>query len=210
MIHRQKCMMFYIRVSSHIGLAFVFIFSFPNVIKCDCGRNGYNDDNERHVMSYNPELSYRMAILSVVASDLSHPQHCLDQYLPAAKFQLQTVFTEKNCDFVQRKCSGYIAVSHALRVMVDRRLSWNWMYATTYWWIARVHQYPIARFSQWQSSGLFQEGLWRVMAVHGADSESSTFKESLLSGLGYRTFSWCCLSVLGECLACLLQHRYTS
>ena len=125
MIHRQKCMMFYIRVSSHIGLAFVFIFSFPNVIKCDCGRNGYNDDNERHVMSYNPELSYRMAILSVVASDLSHPQHCLDQYLPAAKFQLQTVFTEKNCDFVQRKCSGYIAVSHALRVMVDRRLSWN-------------------------------------------------------------------------------------
>ena len=68
-------------------------------------------------MSYNPELSYRMAILSGVAYDQSHPQHCLDQYLPATKFQLQTVFT-KNCDFVDRKCSGYIAVSHALRVLV--------------------------------------------------------------------------------------------
>ena len=37
-----------------------------------------NDDNERRVMSYNPELSYRVAILSVVAYDQSHPQHCLD------------------------------------------------------------------------------------------------------------------------------------
>ena len=26
-----------------------------------------NDDNERRVMSYNPELSYKVAILSVVA-----------------------------------------------------------------------------------------------------------------------------------------------
>ena len=26
-----------------------------------------NDDNERRVMSYNPELSHKMAILSVVA-----------------------------------------------------------------------------------------------------------------------------------------------
>ena len=37
-----------------------------------------NDDNERRVMSYNPELSYKVAILSVVAYDQSHPQHCLD------------------------------------------------------------------------------------------------------------------------------------
>ena len=48
------------------------------------------------------------------------------------------------------------------------------------------------------------------MAVHGAESENSSFKESLVSDLGYRAFSWCCLSVLGECLACLLQHRCTS
>ena len=27
-------------------------------------------------------------------------------------------FLQKNCDFVDRKCSGYIAASHALRVMV--------------------------------------------------------------------------------------------
>ena len=37
-----------------------------------------NDDNERRVMSYNPELSYKVAVLSVVAYDQSHPQHCLD------------------------------------------------------------------------------------------------------------------------------------
>ena len=36
-----------------------------------------------------------MAILSAVTYDQSHPQHCLDQYLPSAKFQLQTVFTKK-------------------------------------------------------------------------------------------------------------------
>ena len=46
-------------------------------------------------MSYNLELSYKMAILSAVTYDQSHPQHCLDQYLPSAKFQLQTVFTKK-------------------------------------------------------------------------------------------------------------------
>ena len=48
------------------------------------------------------------------------------------------------------------------------------------------------------------------MAVHGAESESSTFKESLASGLGYRTLGAALISVLGECLACLLQHRSTS
>ena len=86
MIHRQICKILYIRVNSHILLAFVFIFSFLIPIEGDCGRNGYNGDNERREMSYNPELSYRMAILSAVACDQSHPQHCLDQYLPAAKF----------------------------------------------------------------------------------------------------------------------------
>jgi len=186
----------------------VFIFSFLILIKGDCGRNGYNDDSERRVMSYTPELSYRMAILSAVTYDQSHPQHCLDQYLPAAKFQLQTVFTKKL--WFRRQEVLWIYRGFACFASDGRRLSRNWMYATTYWWIARVHHYPTARFSQWQSSGLFQDGLWSVMAVHGADSESSSFKESLLSGLGYRAFSWCFLSVLGECLACLLQHRSTS
>ena len=76
-----------------------------------------SDDNERCVMSYNPELSHKMAILSVVAYDQSHPQHCLDQYLPSTKFQLKTYVT-KNCDFLDNKCSGYTAVSQALRVLV--------------------------------------------------------------------------------------------
>ena len=76
-----------------------------------------SDDNERCVMSYNPELSHKMAILSVVAYDQSHPQHCLDQYLPSTKFQIKTYVT-KNCDFLDNKCSGYTAVSQALRVLV--------------------------------------------------------------------------------------------
>ena len=76
-----------------------------------------NDDNERRVMSCNPELSHKMAILSVVVYDQSHPQHCLDQYLPSTKFQLQTVVS-KNCDFLDNKCSGYAAVSQAFRMLV--------------------------------------------------------------------------------------------
>ena len=39
-----------------------------------------------------------MAILSMVTDDQSHPQHCLEIYLPLAKFQIKTVFT-KNDDF---------------------------------------------------------------------------------------------------------------
>ena len=78
-----------------------------------------NDDNERRVMSYNPELSYKVAILSVVAYDQSHPQHCLDQYLPSAKFQFWT-FVTKTCDFLDNKCSVYAAVSQALQVLVFR------------------------------------------------------------------------------------------
>ena len=76
-----------------------------------------NDDNEGRVMPYNPKVSYKMAILSAVAYDQSHPQHCLDQYLPSAKFQLQT-FVTKNCDFLDNKCSGYAGVSQALRALV--------------------------------------------------------------------------------------------
>ena len=98
-------------------LAFILTSSQIILIKGDCRRNGYSDDTETLVMSYNPELSYKMAILSAVTHDLSHPQNCLDQYLPSAKFQLQTVVT-KNCDFLDNKCSGYVAVSHSLRVLV--------------------------------------------------------------------------------------------
>ena len=109
-----------------------------------------NDDNERRVMPYNPELSYNMAILSVVACDQSHPQHCLDQYLPSAKFQLQT-FVTKTCDFLDNKCSGYAAVSQALRALIvafrgtkDTRQLIDDLLSAKF----------IARFSQWQSSGL--------------------------------------------------------
>ena len=48
-----------------------------------------NDDNERRVMSCNPELSHKMAILSVVAPDQSHAQHCPDQYLHQPNFNFR-------------------------------------------------------------------------------------------------------------------------
>ena len=154
---------------------------------------------------------YKVAIVSMVTDDQSHPQHCLEKYLPLAKFQIKTVFT-KNDDFVGCRVEllGYtVSCSFACFASVDRDLSRNWRCATTYWWNTRNRHYHIARFSQWQSSGLFQDGLWRFMAVHGTESESSSFKESVASSLGYRAFSWCCLNVLGECLACLLQQRST-
>ena len=110
---------------------FQIIFSQLILTKGGCEWYGLEWDGG-FVMSCNPELQYKMAIVSMVTDDHSHPQHCL-----------------------------------------------------------------------------FQDGLWRFMAVHGAESESSSFKESLASSLGYRAFSWCCLSVLGECLSCLLQQRST-
>ncbi|KAJ7383174.1 hypothetical protein OS493_030328 [Desmophyllum pertusum] len=70
---------------------------------------------------YDPELSYKMLLLSAVAydqaSDPDHRQECLNNSLPSAKFQLQTVVT-KNCDFADHGCSGYVAVSHALKAIV--------------------------------------------------------------------------------------------
>ena len=57
---------------------------------------------------------------------------------------------------------------------------------------------------------IFQDVLWEFMAVYGAESVSSRFKKSVISDLGYRTFSCCCLGVLSECLACLLRYRSTS
>ncbi|KAJ7383176.1 hypothetical protein OS493_030331 [Desmophyllum pertusum] len=66
---------------------------------------------------YDPALSYKMLLLSAVAYDPVHPQECLDNSLPYAEFQLQTVVT-KNCDFADHGCSGYVAVSRALKAIV--------------------------------------------------------------------------------------------
>ena len=71
--------------------------------------------------SYNPELSLKMLYLSAVAydesNDLVHQQQCLDNALASDKFQLQTVVT-KTCDAIGNDCSGYVAVSHTLKVVV--------------------------------------------------------------------------------------------
>ena len=71
--------------------------------------------------SYNPELSLKMLYLSAVAydqsNDLVHQQQCLDNALASDKFQLQTVIT-KTCDVAGNDCSGYVAVSHTLKVIV--------------------------------------------------------------------------------------------
>lgn len=66
---------------------------------------------------YDPELSLKMLLLSAAAYDPVHPQECLDNSLPSAKFQLQTVVTKK-CDFFGNECSSYVAVSHAMEVIV--------------------------------------------------------------------------------------------
>ncbi|KAJ7383178.1 hypothetical protein OS493_030334 [Desmophyllum pertusum] len=66
---------------------------------------------------YDPELSYKMLLLSAVAYDRLHPQECLNNSLPSARFQLQTVVTRK-CDVFGNECSGYVAVSHALKAIV--------------------------------------------------------------------------------------------
>ena len=66
---------------------------------------------------YDPGLSYKMLLLSAVAFDSIHPQQCLDKSLPSAKFQLHTVVT-RSCDFLNNKCSSYVAVSHAVRAVV--------------------------------------------------------------------------------------------
>ena len=66
---------------------------------------------------YDPDLSMKMLLLSAVAYDPYHPQECLDNSLPSANFQIQAVVTKK-CDFFDNECSGYVAVSHELAVIV--------------------------------------------------------------------------------------------
>ena len=72
-------------------------------------------DNE--FSHYDPDLSLKMLLLSAVAYDPIHPQECLDNSLPSAKFQLQAVVTRK-CDFFDNECSGYVAVSHVMKAIV--------------------------------------------------------------------------------------------
>ena len=71
---------------------------------------------------YDPELSLKMLYLSAVAYDQSddsnHPQMCLDNSLPSDNFQMKRVAT-KICDVgSDHDCLGYVAVSHALEVIV--------------------------------------------------------------------------------------------
>ena len=52
------------------------------------------------------------------SNDLVHQQQCLDNSLTSDKFQLQAVVT-KTCDVAtDHDCSGYVAVSHTLKVIV--------------------------------------------------------------------------------------------
>ena len=71
--------------------------------------------------SYQPELSLKMLYLSAVAydesNDLVHQQQCLDNCLTSDKFHLRVVVT-KICDDAGHDCSGYVAVSHTLKVIV--------------------------------------------------------------------------------------------
>ena len=72
---------------------------------------------EEGVPRYDPEVSKTMLLLSAVAYAPSHKQECLENVLSSEKFQLQRVVTTK-CDIVENECSGYVAVSHALKAVV--------------------------------------------------------------------------------------------
>ena len=72
-----------------------------------------NDEFSR----YNTELSYKMLLLSSAAYDPVHPQKCLNNALPSSEFHLQIVVTE-DCDILDGRCSGYVAVSHIEKAIV--------------------------------------------------------------------------------------------
>jgi len=71
--------------------------------------------------TYDPQLSLKMLYLSAVAYDQSnslvHQQQCLNNSLTSDNFKLQAVVT-KTCDNEGHDCSGYVAVSHTLKVIV--------------------------------------------------------------------------------------------
>ena len=66
---------------------------------------------------YDPEISYKMLLLSAAAYDPVHPQQCLNNALGSAQFQIQTIIT-RECDFADNDCSGYVALSHILKAIV--------------------------------------------------------------------------------------------
>ena len=85
---------------------------------CSKGENvAKPSDCEDGVPHYDSEVSMKMLLLSAVAYAPSHKQECLEKVLPYEKFQLQRVATQK-CDIFENECSGYVAVSHALKTVV--------------------------------------------------------------------------------------------
>ena len=85
---------------------------------CKGAENIVEESHCSDVLSrYDPDLSMKMLLLSAVAYDPDHPQECLDNSLPSANFRIQAVVTKK-CDFFDNECSGYVAVSHELAVIV--------------------------------------------------------------------------------------------
>ena len=103
-------------------LVLVLILSEVTLVSAFTCRGKYHGVRKSHQVygdgvHYLPDLSYKMLLLSAVSYDSVHPQQCLNKSLPSAEFQLQTVVTRK-CDFLDNKCSGYVAVSHAVEAIV--------------------------------------------------------------------------------------------
>ncbi|XP_031569355.1 lipase ZK262.3-like [Actinia tenebrosa] len=90
------------------------------VLANDCKRSE-NIVEESHcddkLSRYDPDLSMKMLLLSAAAYDPVDPQGCLDNSLPSAMLQLRIVVT-RQCDSSGNECSGYVAVSHALKAIV--------------------------------------------------------------------------------------------
>ena len=68
----------------------------------DCGRE---------FSTYEPDLSFKMLLLSSAAYDPYDPQSCLQNALRDSNFEIKRIVT-KNCDILDNECLGFVAISH--------------------------------------------------------------------------------------------------
>ena len=103
-----------------MGFAFVVLLSapvFPNAIKFGEEVRIKMVPNYHKTLNYQPELSYKMLLLSSVSYSEHQPQKCMNKAVPQDKFQVESVVS-RSCDGMKNKCSGYVAFSHVVQAIV--------------------------------------------------------------------------------------------
>lgn len=90
---------------------------FPNTIRSEEGVRIKTLRNYHKTFNYQPELSYKMLLLSSVTYSKHQLQKCMNKAVPQDKFQVESVVT-RPCDAIKSKCSGYVAFSHVLQAIV--------------------------------------------------------------------------------------------